>query len=315
MGRKKKKQLKPWCWYPSVWDGAGAGGWVGEGSGLALPVLWSVASHPILPPGSLLSRDRPFSSSPPSLQFGSVLVLFHFGALSAGIRPGPCPSSYFYSPPRAAWSARSRLPCSRPRPRVWAVKPGQAAASSAGCPCGQARRDCRGRGGSEERPLLTAGKNFNGKNPLLINTVIQEVWQIRLKETFWKHFVGGGESVQIFNCCMKVIISLYPEISVDFFFDLFFTVCVLLGEWLQIYLFSLKCSCPVWNCLIKGFICPLKSSTILCRKTSVLLVLILIHSKFWWKWVSHFVNKDQKINKKCIFVLLRKVHVECLLKY
>lgn len=45
MGRKKKKQLKPWCWYPFVWDAADAESRVGEGSGAAWRGGGSVSSR------------------------------------------------------------------------------------------------------------------------------------------------------------------------------------------------------------------------------------------------------------------------------
>lgn len=85
MGRKKKKQLKPWCWYPSVWDEAGVGSWVGEGSGPARPGPVGCLSRRV--PSCPIRRLAPrspgtgfFSSLHPCYGLVPCLVVFHFCA-------------------------------------------------------------------------------------------------------------------------------------------------------------------------------------------------------------------------------------------
>lgn len=88
MGRKKKKQLKPWCWYPSVWDAVDTD-WVGEGSSAA----WRGR-------GSVPSRLAPRWGS----AFLFVVVTVCVGAwpcsspVLLGMGPSPCPSRAPHAP-------------------------------------------------------------------------------------------------------------------------------------------------------------------------------------------------------------------------
>lgn len=138
MGRKKKKQLKPWCWYPSVWDVAGELGGGGQRPGPVVSVARSAPSSFLLRWGfSLLST--PVTAGLRAC-CGSVFVL-----LSAGMWPGPCPS-----PRRGPFGPLPRL---RPRPRPRAAAGGRSFTGRSWRTRGRPRRHCRGRGGNGERVL------------------------------------------------------------------------------------------------------------------------------------------------------------------
>lgn len=114
MGRKKKKQLKPWCWYPFVWDTADAESWVGEGSGAAWRGRGSVSfrlvprwGSALLPAPVMVYLDAwPCSS------------LERFPLLGTG--PGPCPSCAPPSPHGLGPSpvALAEAAASRPIPKA-----------------------------------------------------------------------------------------------------------------------------------------------------------------------------------------------------
>lgn len=112
MGRKKKKQLKPWCWYPFVWDAADEESWVGEGSGAAWRGRCSVSFRLVPRWGSALL---------PAL-VAVCLGAWPYSGLGrfplVGTGPGPCPSRA----PRAA-SGPLLPPSPRPRPPARSPRP------------------------------------------------------------------------------------------------------------------------------------------------------------------------------------------------
>lgn len=131
MGRKKKKQLKPWCWYPSVWDAADAGSWVGEGSGAAWRGRGSVPFRLVPRWGSALLRTLltaclgAWPCSSPVLLVGG---------------PSPCPSCAPHRPHglRPAPVALAEAAASRPIVKAGAAGNGELALSLA-------REDVKGR--------------------------------------------------------------------------------------------------------------------------------------------------------------------------
>lgn len=209
MGRKKKKQLKPWCWYPSVWDAADAESWVGEGSGAA----WR-------------GRDSlPFRCVP---RWGSALLptllTVCLGAwpcsspVPLGMGPGPCPSCA----PRTALGPLP-APSPRPRPPARSLKPAQ----------------------REMENSLYPLRGVKGENPATDKCIYSrsEVG-CGYKRIFLKlFFLRDGGKLSICNCCIMIRFNfLVSRNTGGFLFDRSLRMYLLL--WSD-YKFTFSRFCPL----------------------------------------------------------------------